>query len=72
MFKKAEIDVTGRKITGHSGKRTMCSRLFNAGFDEHMVKLKSGHRSDAVRAYEVPDFTMRKNASDSLLSNPKQ
>ena len=45
----------------------MCSKLYNAGFDEHMVKMKSGNRSDAVRVYEVPDLKKRKEASDALL-----
>ena len=67
MFRQARIDITNRHITGHSGKRTMCSKLYNAGFDEHMVKLKSGNRSDAVRVYEVPDIKKRKQASDALL-----
>ena len=36
---------------------SVCSKLYNAGFDEHMVQLKSGNRSlDAVRLYEVPDI----------------
>ena len=72
MFVEAGIDITNRKITGHSGKRTMCSRLYNAGFDEHMVQLKSGNRSlDAVRLYEVPDIKKRKRVSDVLTSTKK-
>ena len=35
-----------------SGKRTMASTLYNNGYDEHMVKSKTGHRSDAVRKYQ--------------------
>lgn len=66
MFTQAGIDIKERHITGHSGKRTLCSKLYNAGFDEHMVKLHSGHRSDAVRAYEIPDANKRKQASDIL------
>ena len=66
------VQYTNRKITGHSGKRTMCSRLYNAGFDEHMVQLKSGNRSlDAVRLYKVPDIKKRKRASDVLTSTKK-
>ena len=40
----------------------------NAGFDEKMVKMKTGHRSDAVREYQVPGFDMRKAASDALVA----
>ena len=50
-------------ITGHSGKRTMCSKLYNAGFDELLFKLKSGNRSDSVRLYQVPNIEKRKLAS---------
>ena len=41
MFVAAGIDVSNRKITGHSGKRTMMSTIYNAGFDDHMVNTKS-------------------------------
>ena len=34
MYKKADINTTGRKITGHSGRVTMCTTLFNAGYQE--------------------------------------
>ena len=67
MFVEAGIDITGRKITGHSGKRTMMSTLYNNGFKEHMVKMKSGNRSsESVRLYQVPDINKRKKASDVL------
>ena len=66
MFVAAGIDVSNRKITGHSGKRTMMSTIYNAGFDDHMVKTKSGNRSDSVRLYQVPDITKRKHTSDIL------
>ena len=66
MFLAAGIDLTSRRITGHSGKRTMCSKLYNAGFDDHMVKLKSGNRSDSVRLYQQPDVKKRKLTSEIL------
>ena len=66
MFLAAGIDIYNRKNTGHSGKRTMMSTLYNAGFDDHMVKTKSGNRSDSVRLYQVPNITKRKHASDIL------
>jgi len=71
MFASAMINTDNRRITGHSGKVTLCTRLYNAGFDEQMVKLKSGHRSDAVRRYQRPSQAMRQAASDALL-NPKK
>ena len=67
MFLAAGIDLTSRCIiTGHSRKRTMCSKLYNAGFDDHMVKLKSGNRSDSVRLYQQPDVKKRKLTSEIL------
>ena len=65
MFAEANIDITGRNITGHSGKVTLCTRLFNAGFSEQVVKSKSGHRSNAVEAYKRPLFKMRFDASEA-------
>ena len=68
MFETAGIDITNRKITGHSGKRTMCSKLCNAGFDENIVKLKSGNRSDAVRAYQVPNIDKKRRMVSDVLT----
>ena len=66
MFIAAGIDIYNRKITGHSGKRTIMSTLYNDIFDDHMVKTKSGNRSDSVRLYQVPNITKRKHANDML------
>ena len=41
MFAEAKIDTKGRKISGHSGKVTMAARLYNSGFDDQMVKMKT-------------------------------
>jgi hypothetical protein len=71
MFKAANIDMTRKKITGHSGKRTLATTLYNHDFDEHMVKTKTGNRSDAVRAYQTIGFNKRKRASDLMVSEPK-
>lgn len=68
MFINAKIDTSQRFITGHSGKRTLCTKLYNEGFDEQMVKSILGHRSDAVRLYQTPDMALRKRASDVLTS----
>ena len=67
MYKQAGINTVDRRITGHSGKRTMLTKLYNAGFDEHMAKTKSGNRSDSVRLYQVADLNKRKRASDILM-----
>ena len=70
MFTATNIDMTGKKITGHSGKRTLATTLYNNDFDEHMVKTKTGNRSDAVRAYQTIGFNKRKRASDLMVSKP--
>ena len=66
MYKAANINLNERKITGHSGKATMATRLYNAGFDDQMVKLKTGNRSDSIHRYKRPGLEMRKNASGVL------
>ena len=50
--------------------RTMASTLYNNGYDGHMVKSKTGHRSDAMRKYQVINFESRKKASDLIVSKP--
>jgi len=66
MFKAAKIDTNGRKITGHSGRVTMCTTLFNNGFSESSVRKRSGHRSDAINLYMREKVNMRKRASSFL------
>ena len=68
MYKKADINTTGRKITGHSGRVTMCTTLFNAGYQEKTVKARSGHRSAAVQTYMRENIEMRKSVSSLLQS----
>ena len=34
MFALANIPIEGRNITKHSGKVTLCTILFNSGFDD--------------------------------------
>lgn len=40
------------KLTGHSGKVTCATALFRSNIDEQLIKGRTGHRSDAVRAYK--------------------
>ena len=48
MFSLAKLPVEGRNITDHSGKVTLCINLFNTGFDDKIIRQRSGHKSDAV------------------------
>ena len=45
----AKIPVEGRNITNHSGKVTLCTNLFKTGFDDIIIRQRSGHRSDTVK-----------------------
>ena len=61
-----KIDTTGRHITGHSGRATMCSKLFNEGFQESTVKERSGHRSKAVQSYMRAYENMKRGINNVL------
>jgi len=47
-------------FSNHSLRATAATRLFNANVEEQLVKLKTGHTSDAVRSYKrVSDVKLR-------------
>ena len=66
MFELAKIDITGRNISNHSGKLTLCTELFNQGFDDKIIKGRSGHRSDSVNAYKRPQQVILQSVSKAL------
>jgi hypothetical protein len=39
-------------FSNHSLRATAATRLFSANVDEQLIKLKTGHTSDAVRSYK--------------------
>ena len=41
-------------FTNHSGEITCATQSFEENVDEQLIKLQSGHRCDAVRAYKRP------------------
>ena len=41
--------------TNHSGKVSLCSNVFNTGFDDKIIRQRSGHR-DAVNTYKHPSI----------------
>ena len=47
-------------FTNHSLRRTGGTRLFRAGVDRKLVKEVTGHRSDAVDAYQITGHNQRK------------
>ena len=44
MYEMAGIDTTDRNISNHSGKVTLCTELFNQGFDDQLIRARSDHR----------------------------
>ena len=50
LLKNAKLDGF---FTNHSLRRSWTTRLFNNGVDRKLVKEYTGHRSDAVDAYQV-------------------
>lgn len=56
-------------FTGHSGKVTCATTLFQNNIDEQMIKDRTGHRSDAVRLYKRVHNSQVKKLS-SILEPP--
>ena len=51
-------------FTNHSLRATAATRLFEAEVDEQLIKLKTGHTSDAVRSYKRPNERQLSTISD--------
>ena len=66
MFQEAGIDTIGRQISNHSGKVTLCTELYNAGYDEQTICSRSGHRSTAVRTYKRLQNAIKLAVSNTL------
>ena len=66
MFNLAGIDTSTRIITNHSGKVNLCTTLLNDGFDDQMVRQRSGHISTAVDCYKRPGDSLLHSISNSL------
>ena len=60
MMKDANIEGF---FTNHRLRRTGGTRLFRAGVDRKLVKEVTGHRSDAVDAYQITSDEQRKHMS---------
>ena len=58
MFEEAGIDTTGRFITNHAVKATLCTNLSNEGFDDQQISSRSGHRSKALWRYKSMGHSM--------------
>ena len=66
LFSEAGIDTGDRNITNHSGKVGCCTTLFNEGFDDKMVRSRSGHRSNALDIYKRPLKQIEQSVSNAL------
>ena len=67
LVKTGLTSLTGLKLMENRGRLFLeTSQLHCKRIEVQMIKSKSGHRSDAVRAYKVPDVKKRKTASDIL------
>ena len=66
MCTKAGVNMDERTITGHSGKVTCCTRLYEADLDDQAITSRSGHHSNAVRSYKRPSLALEQRISDTL------
>lgn len=51
------------RYTGHSGKVTLATTLYQSGVDEQLIKERTGHRSEAVRQYKRTSSEQQKYIS---------
>ena len=60
-----QVEIEGY-FMNHSLRRTGGTRLFRAGVERKLVKEVTGHRSDAVDAYQITGHDQRKQISNIL------
>jgi len=58
--------------SNHSLQATAATRLFSADVDEQLIKLKTGHSSDAVRSYKTVSEEQLTDVITSKRSAPEQ
>ncbi|XP_033756302.1 uncharacterized protein KIAA1958-like [Pecten maximus] len=56
-------------FTNHCLRATAATRLYSAGIDEQLISEKTGHRSNAVRAYKRTSDQQQSDMSDILSGN---
>ncbi|KAK6167160.1 hypothetical protein SNE40_021255 [Patella caerulea] len=59
-------------FTNHSLRATAATRLYQAGVDEQLMTEKTGHRSNAVRAYKRTSDAQQASVSSVLHSGSKK
>ncbi|ESO91764.1 hypothetical protein LOTGIDRAFT_163122 [Lottia gigantea] len=59
-------------FSNHSLRATAATRLYQAGVDEQLITEKTGHRSNAVRAYKRTSDAQQASVSSVLHSGSKK
>ncbi len=54
-------------FTNHSLRVTAATRMFEGGVEEQLVKEKTGHKSDAVRAYKRMSEELMEKAERAMI-----
>ena len=66
LYKAADINTDGRKISNHSGRVACGTRLYNSGFTDKAVMSRTGHRSNAVHTYQREQTPILQEISNAL------
>ena len=66
MRKKSKQAGFNGRFTNHSGKVTCATQSFEENVDEQLIKLQTGHHSDAVCAYKCPTKSHTLHVSNIL------
>lgn len=66
FYEEAGISLYGRNITNHSGRVTLCTTLYNSGFNDKAVASRSGHRSKSIQKYQREQYPILKEISNTL------
>ena len=66
MRKKSKQAGFNGRFTNHSGKVTCATQSFEENVDEQLIKLQTGHHSDAVCAYKCPTKSHALHVSNIL------
>lgn len=59
------------KYTNHLLRATCATRMFEAGVDEQLIKIFTGHKSDTVRDYKRVSESLLRKASSTVSSATK-
>ena len=73
MFKsicvECEIDIKGRNICNHSGRKTSIFELFDLGIPENTGMAITGHNSvGGYRAYAIPNNNHKREALSGIVN----